>query len=44
MQDMNLIVTSLKMRLGAFGWAETLRRDRPREFRIPAGEVEDLDR
>ncbi len=38
---MNVIVTSLKMRLGAYGWAETLRRDRPREFTIPSQEARD---
>jgi hypothetical protein len=36
---MNIIVTTLKMKLGAHGWAETLRRDKPREFAIPVGEV-----
>lgn len=26
--DMNFIVTALKMKLGAFGWSEAIRRDR----------------
>ena len=39
---MNIIVTTLKTKLGAFGWAETLRRDRPREFTLPVGEVRGL--
>lgn len=42
-QDMNIIITALKQKLGAFGWSEVLRRDRPREFKLPVGEVEDLD-
>lgn len=40
---MNIIITALKQKLGAFGWSEVLRRDRPREFKLPVGEVEDLD-
>ncbi len=38
-QDMNVIVTSLKMKLGAHGWGEVLRRDKPRDFAIPQQEV-----
>lgn len=37
-RDMVVIVAALKSKLGAFGWGETLRRDR-KEFRLPAQEV-----
>ena len=38
-QDMNVIITELKKMLGAYGWGEVLRRDRPRDFTIPNEEV-----
>eukprot|EP00955_Chlamydomonas_euryale_P101754 365370-Chlamydomonas_euryale.AAC.3 len=33
------MITALKQKLGAFGWAETLHRDRPRAFTLPEQEV-----
>lgn len=36
--DMELIVSVLKQHLGANGWAETIRRDKP-AFALPAPEV-----
>jgi hypothetical protein len=32
--DMALLVTSLKAKLGAFGWAESVRRDRRQEYNM----------
>ena len=34
--DMELLVTALKAKLGAFGWAESVRRDRRQEYRMSA--------
>ncbi len=40
--DMDVMVATLKMCLGAFGWAEAVRRER-REWRLGSNEVEALD-
>lgn len=35
---MSIIISALKLRLGAFGWAEAVRRDK-QDFTLPAEEV-----
>lgn len=43
LDDMNVLVTGLKMILGPFGWAETLRREDKPAYEVSSEEIQDID-
>jgi len=42
-EDMNVLVTALKMALGPFGWAETLKREDKPAYEVSSEEIQDID-
>jgi thioesterase domain-containing protein len=42
-EDMNVLVTALKMCLGPFGWAETLKREDKPAYEVSSEEIQDID-
>ena len=42
-EDMNILVTALKMVLGPFGWAETLKREDKPAYEVSSEEIQDID-
>lgn len=42
-EDMNVLVTALKMVLGPFGWAETLKREDKPAYEVSSEEIQDID-
>lgn len=42
-EDMNVLVTALKMVLAPFGWAETLKREDKPAYEVSSEEIQDID-
>jgi thioesterase domain-containing protein len=42
-EDMNVLVTALKMVLGPFGWAETMKREDKPAYEVSSEEIQDID-
>lgn len=43
LEDMNILVTGLKVVLGPFGWSETMRREDKPQYSVSADEIRDID-
>lgn len=42
-EDMNILITALKMILGPFGWVESARREEKPQYAVSSEEIQDID-